>query len=886
MNAVEPRQKLLNAPALLIMSAVIVVALWVLFPRQPAFRNPANLTAKDALSVAYLRVLVQSDPDNAPLRLSLVQLLTDAGLLEEALQVIKPLNDFPHQKLAFETQLADLKLSLQLLYRRPALDEENTLRQHIAPLINRLLIQAPDENKLNEVALLAQQFGEPAVLASTYETLALDAQSNPVRKASWLRLAGIQHLAANAPKKAALAFTRAFDAELNESVRDELAESIMQAWLQAGVNDIALQTSLRIMAVVNVNDRMLALAADIAQPMGDEIHALKWLLELSKTQPENVDLAERIVRLQVNNGLLQDALEHVNLLAQHAPAGSERQRLVAHIYDWNGKVNEALSTWLSIAETQPDAEAESRAFELAKAIPDHERMVQLIDALMQRRELTSTELEQYLKAALTFQLPTVIEQQLRQHAQRFDDPTPTLNALVQLLNLKGEPRAAVAVYQSLAGRLDPNRVMVIAKTYDEAGEPERALDWLLTVLSSPPEKNPAAYWQLLSDLAWELGRDTYTNKALAELLVHQPDNTLVIDRLQKLALRQKDMAELERLAKYGWTRWQRAADLQWLMRFAWQRRDWTALDNLLALGQARLSDMQNAPDYWVFTAVRKMMASQSDAARFALKQALNLRGQDPEITEALIWMLLVEPQTDMVTLEQLVQSYRQQSVVPPPLAEVLALAEHKLGRPAQSAHWFLQSLSVRQNDFFWSLEIADNLEWLGCPAHANAVRYEALLDLERRPALAKSVVHGARLSDYFYGIYDKNYVALTTDQKETLRDLKEAWGIQEPIDNARLLALLNQSERLGLARWEELAKAYRHKNAAVVSSFVAAVGALLPVSPGGPSVSGMLPLSLDDVDYARRWFAGTPPANQAQLLNELDLCKQTLVRLRKTTVAP
>ena len=57
------------------MSAVVLIAFWVLFPRQPAFRDPANLSAKDALSVAYLRVLVQSDPRNAPLRLSFVQVL-------------------------------------------------------------------------------------------------------------------------------------------------------------------------------------------------------------------------------------------------------------------------------------------------------------------------------------------------------------------------------------------------------------------------------------------------------------------------------------------------------------------------------------------------------------------------------------------------------------------------------------------------------------------------------------------------------------------------------------------------------------------------------------------------------------------------------------------
>ena len=92
------RESLLNAPALMFMSAVLLIAFWVLFPRQPAFRDPANLSAKDALSVAYLRVLVQSDPDNAPLRLSFVQLLTDAGMTDEADTAIAPLRHAPESR--------------------------------------------------------------------------------------------------------------------------------------------------------------------------------------------------------------------------------------------------------------------------------------------------------------------------------------------------------------------------------------------------------------------------------------------------------------------------------------------------------------------------------------------------------------------------------------------------------------------------------------------------------------------------------------------------------------------------------------------------------------------------------------------------------------------
>jgi hypothetical protein len=136
------RESLLNAPALMFMSAVLLIAFWVLFPRQPAFRDPSNLSAKDALSVAYLRVLVQSDPNNGPLRLSFVQLLTDAGILEEADTAIAPLRNAPESRLTYEIRLADLKLSLQQLYRHPPEDVEASLRAHVAALVPSLLMRS------------------------------------------------------------------------------------------------------------------------------------------------------------------------------------------------------------------------------------------------------------------------------------------------------------------------------------------------------------------------------------------------------------------------------------------------------------------------------------------------------------------------------------------------------------------------------------------------------------------------------------------------------------------------------------------------------------------------------------------------------------------------
>jgi hypothetical protein len=43
----------------------------------------------------------------------------------------------------------------------------------------------------------------------------------------------------------------------------------------------------------------------------------------------------------------------------------------------------------------------------------------------------------------------------------------------------------------------------------------------------------------------------------------------------------------------------------------------------------------------------------------------------------------------------------------------------------------------------------------------------------------------------------------------------------------------------------------------------------------------MLPLSIDDVDRANRWLAGEPKPNPSDLAKELDICRETLTKIRE-----
>ena len=67
-----------------------------------------------------------------------------------------------------------------------------------------------------------------------------------------------------------------------------------------------------------------------------------------------------------------------------------------------------------------------------------------------------------------------------------------------------------------------------------------------------------------------------------------------------------------------------------------------------------------------------------------------------------------------------------------------------------------------------------------------------------------------------------------------------------------------------------------------MTSQLKAVSAYLERQPGQPGkrkAPDMLPMSLEDLDRAQRWLAGTASPNPGDLYTEADVCRQTLAKI-------
>jgi hypothetical protein len=323
------------------------------------------------------------------------------------------------------------------------------------------------------------------------------------------------------------------------------------------------------------------------------------------------------------------------------------------------------------------------------------------------------------------------------------------------------------------------------------------------------------------------------------------------------------------------------------MLFSWKRKNWQELQQWLAaadeLAAANPRVIEQASDYWYFRAISKMTSGDRDAARDALRRILKLRGADPEITEAMVWLLLSDKKIDSVLLDAVVQPYRSQAgsqaPVSPPLMEALAAAEHVLGKPALAAAWYLRTLGTRPRDFLWTLVLADNMEWAGCPANANHVRYSALRMFASHSQGAE-VRHYERLADYLSG------AQAGSDESKKQQSLAQRWGFAKALDNARLFALSRLSERLSLPSWLEFADAVNGNDTKMIAAKLTAVSDHLNREAGSPVPDGVLPLSVEDVQRAGQWMAGEGAPARTSLNDEPDVCRQTLSKIRTLQPAP
>jgi hypothetical protein len=141
--AVKKQTRLAGTKIIFLFGAALITVFVLLFHKEDPLKTMFNLIPADRISVQYLQLLVNANPDDASLRLALARQYTQISNINEARVVLEPLLSQQGRE-AIEARLLSLELDIKSYYGKAATDtsKENdlaVLRKKIAVIANDLV---------------------------------------------------------------------------------------------------------------------------------------------------------------------------------------------------------------------------------------------------------------------------------------------------------------------------------------------------------------------------------------------------------------------------------------------------------------------------------------------------------------------------------------------------------------------------------------------------------------------------------------------------------------------------------------------------------------------------------------------------------------------------
>ncbi|MFO0578200.1 MAG: tetratricopeptide repeat protein [Polyangia bacterium] len=279
--SLRPRQReqLVRPWHVILLGILMVTALVLLVPTPDTLEQ--HVTGADRLSLQYLRLMLRMRPDDAELKLRLVQALLDANQFEEAqrllTELLPKLND---PRLKLRANLLALTLDLARYMQTP----QGTLRDHelqprVAQDIEALLQQPLTVDELIRLATASLSIGRPDLATRVYLRLA---EVDPQRRNKWLAEAAQQANASNQPGLAGRLYAQLVQDERDPKAARRFALLALQALVGAGLGDEALELARRYAERFPGDHEILEAAAKLALASGHPGVAAGFYDELSR----------------------------------------------------------------------------------------------------------------------------------------------------------------------------------------------------------------------------------------------------------------------------------------------------------------------------------------------------------------------------------------------------------------------------------------------------------------------------------------------------------------------------------------------------------------------------------------------------------------------------
>ena len=861
------RSRVLSWGALGGITLLAIGALVLVFPKSDLMtllRDESSKGNRD-LSIAYLRNIIRTEPKDLGFRLLLVEKLLEGDDVKGARSALADAKSLASG--TSEGQAAWDRWDVAIWQTRLAMAQKRGDFGESHEAINELLIRL--NRRAASVTTAEQVFG---AISSTQFLQSVDGLSGSdviakARAVEQALLARLLRLPLAAQKDLSRGATMAMGdghyqlasdlwlaarrKTLLPQERFALLQKAVAALLAGGQSRPAWLIAFKESADLPTGDAGHWWLANLALGAGEPREAG---LALRRVWPENMQaplLAQTLspdrIQLAWNifaaAGDLPNALKVADAaLLSKLPAALWLDRK-AQALEWAGQPDKALPVWLALMKIDPNPKVIANVFRLSPMLSDDDALLAAWSAQTRRAPLSDEQLDKvmalYERMGLVDKALAFVQQQSAASLSG-ENRTRWQLQLAVLLERAGRAAEAVAVLEALRPQGLP-----VADAKRLANLQLRAAKLPLALRALQAAQRPtggfdADYWDMMADIAYEVGEWQVARAALDELLMGTQARAYQAERAVRMRLNADEFEQAALLAESLYPRFAQDGVLYaWLDALSAQKQPAGLRDLLAALQPAHRARLEKTPAFLNRRAELYVRLKEPLLAKLDYQRSLALQPRHRATRVAYLWLLIDSKDTAVLGLEvrQLARSEQRQSV----FVDVMTAAWQVLNEPKEAFALMQMVAKTRANDFLWLMNYADVLTQLGRDGGALRVRRHAWLLAQQaatgpkdREQARQALIIQLRLADGFASGEEQqklwrqlgNMLTQTKDLPDSIeanqaRELVTAWLLsQSRFDTAQRWLWQQHAARMAVPAYQTLSLALAQSDTQVLATLL------------------------------------------------------------------
>ena len=771
----------------------------LLFYKEDRLKELLQVERPDHLSVIYLQLLLNMNPDDVDLRVQLARHYINMGELAQARAALEPLlaRNGPEE---LDTRLLALEIDFRDYY---STGEDNLSRNtKLANLQNSIAEISRNQVPvalLPKVIKLNLELEQPAVVADLYYRWSANVDDSSERVAK-LTESARWHMASEQPRKAAEIYQECYELSEDTTQARQFAFLTLEALRAAGETQTALEYLRNYQRKFPEDRELLDEGISIYLASNDQRQAYEMGAQRLTLDPENPEQIRKQADRALAVGELRSAVALAQRTVELAPADENAREHLARVADWALMREVALNEWLWLARNRKDEQSIQNTIRLSQALYSMGTALEMLIQLSNTRRLTSEEMNSLLSAYKEAGSLSDHVVFLKSYLDRYPDNPQVWEALAKTQENAGQLTGAIATWGHIGGQFNqlPEALTHQARLMSKNGQPEKALSVLLSSKDKVTGKD-LPFWEVLGEISWELKKPEHALAAYGVLWKSGSTSGIVAERLIQLT---RDMGKWGESIAVGEEAYRRLDQPRWLllsMDVANQAGLSEQLKRLLKIAVKNESQFRDSEMYWLMHAQLNLHEKEPETALKGYQQALKVNPASSTAREGILWNLIGT--NDKQALQTHIKNWRSDASKNPSLWGVYGIALTKVGQNKEALPWLERKTRASPDDYLWLLTYADALSKSGHADKAWQLRKYVLFNLRSRLSELEKAP-----SKKIKELLRPEYLALIRDLEGANSDvtlLKNllAKGYNDPVVQELLVAAYLSQENYPAARY-------------------------------------------------------------------------------------